>query len=270
MKKNYLIIPDVHGRTFWKEKVYQVIENDENTHIIFLGDYIDPYSYEGVLPEDGISTLEEIIDLKKRSPSQITLLLGNHDCGYIWSSVCSSRRSKRYYNDINNLFVSNLSLFDIAYSVKINDRKYLFTHAGVHKIWIDKFIDYLGTKIDYDNIDFFLNNALHTEIYSDSLETFLGMYSYFRSYVGPDYGSCIWADVRELSSELHHREEDKKLGYFQIFGHTQLELEPIIQDDFACLDVRRYFILTSDEKLLDPIHPTCEWEYDLNNLKKEE
>ena len=266
--KKILIIPDVHGRTFWKEEVYRVIENEEDTHIVFLGDYVDPYQYEGIFPEDGIVVLEEIIDLKKRCPNQITLLLGNHDCGYIWRDVCSSRRDTVHYHDINHLFVSNLSLFDLAYKVEFNDKKYLFTHAGIHKIWIDKFIDYIGAKINYDMIDFFLNNALHTETYNDALEMYLGQYSYFRSYFGPDYGSCVWADVREMSEKLPHREADKELGYFQIFGHTQLENEPIVQNGFACLDVRRYFILTDENKLLDPQHPTGEWEYDLNNLDK--
>lgn len=258
-----LIIPDVHGRTFWKEEVYRVIENEENTHIVFLGDYVDPYQYEGIYPEDSIVILEEIIDLKKRCPKQITLLLGNHDCGYIWESVCSARRSTKYYMDINNLFESNESLFDLAYSTEINGQKYLFTHAGVHKIWIDKFINYVGAKINYDMIDFFLNNALHTEAYNDALETFLGQYSYFRSYFGPDYGSCVWADVREMSDELPHRKADKELGYFQIFGHTQLESKPIIQENFACLDVRRYFYLTDENKLLDPTYQGDEYEYDL-------
>ena len=265
-----LIIPDVHGRSFWKEEVYRVVENEKDTHIVFLGDYVDPYSYEGINPEDGIAALEEIIDLKIKYKNQITLLLGNHDCGYIWDSVCRARRSVKYYKDINHLLVSNLSLFDLAYKVEFGDKKYMFTHAGIHKVWIDKFIDYLNVKIGYNNIDFFLNNALHVETYSDALESFLGEYSYFRSYFGPDYGSCIWADVRELSEELPHREKDKELGYFQIFGHTQLENEPIIQDGFACLDVRRYFYLTDENKLLDPKHPTCEWEYDLNNLDKKQ
>ena len=261
-----IIIPDVHGRAFWKDAV----KGRENEEIIFLGDYIDPYGYEGIMPEDGILALEDIIKFKEEHPKNVHLLLGNHDCGYIWQSVCSARRSTKYYNDINHLFTSNLNLFDLAYKKEINGKKYLFTHAGVHKIWIDKFIDYLNAKIGYDNIDFFLNNLLHVDTYSDVLETFLGMYSYFRAYFGPDYGSCVWADVREMSEELPHREADKELGYFQIFGHTQLENEPIIQDGFACLDVRRYFILTEDNKLLDPTHPTCEWEYDLNNLKTKE
>ena len=239
-----IIIPDVHGRTFWKEAV----KGRENEEIVFLGDYIDPYGYEGITPEDGIIALEDIIKFKQDHPNNVHLLLGNHDAGYIWESVCSARRSRKYYGNISHLFTSNLEKFDL-----------------VHKIWIDKFIEYLNAKIDYDNIDFFLNNALHCGAYSDAVETFLGMYSYFRSYVGPDYGSSIWADVREMSEELPHIEEDKKLGYYQIFGHTQLENDPIVKEDFACLDVRRYFELTDTEILKDP---TCGREYDLNNLKK--
>ena len=256
-----IIIPDVHGRTFWKEAV----KGRENEESVFLGDYIDPYGYEGITPEDGIIALEDIIKFKQDHPNNVHLLLGNHVAGYIWESVCSARRSRKYYGDISHLFTSNLEKFDLVYKTEINGKKYLFSHAPVHKIWIDKFIEYLNAKIDYDNIDFFLNNALHCGAYSDAVETFLGMYSYFRSYVGPDYGSSIWADVREMSEELPHIEEDKKLGYYQIFGHTQLENDPIVKEDFACLDVRRYFELTDTEILKDP---TCGREYDLNNLKK--
>ena len=37
-----IIIPDVHGRTFWREAI-EKYRNKENTQIIFLGDYLDPY-----------------------------------------------------------------------------------------------------------------------------------------------------------------------------------------------------------------------------------
>ena len=40
MKKNdIIIIPDVHGRTFWKEAVRDLTDRS----VIFLGDYLDPY-----------------------------------------------------------------------------------------------------------------------------------------------------------------------------------------------------------------------------------
>lgn len=43
--KRILIIPDVHGRDFWKDPVYESL-NDENIHIVFLGDFTDTYSAE--------------------------------------------------------------------------------------------------------------------------------------------------------------------------------------------------------------------------------
>ena len=39
------IIPDVHGRQFWKDVIPR---KDEFEKIIFLGDYLDPYGFEGI------------------------------------------------------------------------------------------------------------------------------------------------------------------------------------------------------------------------------
>ena len=46
-----LIIPDVHGRTFWKRAI-DLIENYDK--IIFLGDYLDPYQYEDMESQNSI------------------------------------------------------------------------------------------------------------------------------------------------------------------------------------------------------------------------
>lgn len=258
--KELMIIPDVHGRTFWKEKVYKLLNYDENTHIVFLGDYVDPYQYEGIFPEDAIPILEEIIDLKKSNPNRITLLLGNHDCGYIWSDVCASRRDRKNYNEISNLFSKNLDLFDLAYSCELGGKKYLLTHAGVHKQWFD--LVFGQNSEYYPKIDMFLNNWLHSD--QENIEDCLGIYSYFRGYTPDNYGSCIWADVREWSDELYNASLNEDLGWYQIFGHTQLELDPIIKKDFACIDTRRYYILTEENKLLDPQYPMGGWTWDLN------
>lgn len=40
-----LIIPDVHGRDFWKDAANRFPGN-----IVFLGDYLDPYPLEGISP----------------------------------------------------------------------------------------------------------------------------------------------------------------------------------------------------------------------------
>ena len=43
---NWVIIPDVHGRKFWRSAV----QGHEEDKIIFLGDYVDPYDWEEILP----------------------------------------------------------------------------------------------------------------------------------------------------------------------------------------------------------------------------
>ena len=42
-----LLIPDVHGRYFWKGPVKETLENT-NAKIVFLGDYLDVYLREFV------------------------------------------------------------------------------------------------------------------------------------------------------------------------------------------------------------------------------
>ena len=41
MAKKVLVIPDVHGETFWKGPVYRYIDLVDK--IVFLGDYLDSY-----------------------------------------------------------------------------------------------------------------------------------------------------------------------------------------------------------------------------------
>ena len=65
MAKKILVIPDIHGETFWKEPVQKYLEQVDR--IIFLGDYLDPYrSHLEKYNFDAIyNNLMEIIDLKQ-------------------------------------------------------------------------------------------------------------------------------------------------------------------------------------------------------------
>ena len=45
-----LIIPDVHGRLFWKKAV----ETGDYEKVVFLGDYVDPYELEGITDEEAL------------------------------------------------------------------------------------------------------------------------------------------------------------------------------------------------------------------------
>ena len=73
-----LVIPDVHGRDFWKEPC-----NNWTDKIIFLGDYHDPY---GEYIDEEPNKAESLTNLRKlaafvenkRHTSDVICLLGNH------------------------------------------------------------------------------------------------------------------------------------------------------------------------------------------------
>lgn len=71
-----LILPDIHGRPFWKKAVEKY--KNEVDKIVFLGDYLDPYVWEGITRKNAIRNFEEIIDYKINNKDKVVLLLGNH------------------------------------------------------------------------------------------------------------------------------------------------------------------------------------------------
>ena len=240
-----ILVPDIHCRPFYKDVLSNKVDR-----IIFLGDYLDPYAYEGYLIEDGIANLEEIIDFKNKNKDRVTLLLGNHDCGYIWPAVCSSRRSSKYYSDIKFMFTKNLNLFDLA----VQENKCLISHAGIHKDWYDLLYKLVNKELpkNYNNVANYINNLLH--LGNSELAYALEIYSNYRGWSGLEYGSCVWADVREWLNN------SDTMDYFQIFGHTQLTDEPIITKDIACIDVRRIFILNNNVLIDNDRKITTLWE----------
>lgn len=67
-----LVVPDVHGRTFWKEPCQQW-----QGLIVFLGDYHDPYPYE-VSQHKSHKNLQELVEFYEENMSRTVCLLGNH------------------------------------------------------------------------------------------------------------------------------------------------------------------------------------------------
>ena len=51
--RKLIIIPDVHGRSFWRDAV----KRNPGAEFIFLGDYLDPYPDEGYTDEEVIKGL---------------------------------------------------------------------------------------------------------------------------------------------------------------------------------------------------------------------
>lgn len=211
-----LIVPDVHGRAFWHRAMELVDQVDQ---IVFLGDYLDPYSHEGISFAVAFEEFAQILKFKKDNPNKVTLLVGNHDMHYIIKDFMDcSRRNTVMLDHLHELYNSNLDLFDL---IHIED-DWIFSHAGVYKGWMDKY-------------EFTLEDL--------NLKTFLGSHwpaledlSWYRGGCNP-VGSCIWADIRESTKH------EVFPGYKQVVGHTQLNDKPIITDSIMCVDVRRCFIL---------------------------
>ena len=221
-----LIIPDVHGRSFWREPV----TSEEFDHIVFLGDYLDPYPQEGITQRQAFENFKEIVELKQSAPKQVTLLLGNHDMHYYSQHYCRLVPKVRYNSShawkYKQFFAEHRSLFSLAYEINANDRRYLFTHAGITKEWYNLHHILIGDCTAH-NLQSLLRAPNGYEVLAE-----MGA-----ERGGHDkWGSIIWADVAEMEMT------EPLPGIYQIFGHT-LDSEPIITNDWACLDCAHAFVL---------------------------
>ena len=238
-----LCIGDIHGRNFWKEAVEKSIDKVEK--IIFLGDYLDPYPWEGITRKEAIANFQEIIDFKKENKDNVVLLLGNHDFPYIDKKVFYTRSrydSSNAYH-IEEMFRSHRSLFQLADEALIDGKRFLFTHAGLVPQWYEKHEADID-KLTVGSLNHLLNSPNGIKILCEA--------SYYRG--GWDqFGSIVWCDVNEMAEETQHMKKvegvsvnDKLPWDYQVFGHSQQEEHPIITKEFACLDCRKAFILTDE------------------------
>lgn len=250
MHKIY-IIPDVHCRPFYKP-----VLNIKDELVVFLGDYLDPYHYEGFSDAQGLENLEEIIEFA-RNNKNVTLLVGNHDLNEIFSPIVCFRTEEKYYEPAHKLFRDNIDLFSIA--KKIDNT--IFTHAGLCAGWIDmmnKRFKHAGNdfKLTEDNIVDYLNKEFSIELEHDKAVSY-GFSSFLHSdifCVGRDrggeapYGGPLWCD-------FHYGFYPSKdwIG-FQIFGHTQSYETGLVRTRVSgvCLDSRAIFEYYPETRLIVP------------------
>ena len=245
--ENIMVIPDIHGRNFWKSCIDKVKDH----MIIFLGDYIDPYPYNmdifesseyKILQENSIENLKDIIQFKKDNIDNVVLLLGNHDCSYMYDqNICRSRHDYKNHEEISKLFKENKHLFQLAYTTYIDNNIILFSHAGVHKLWIEDICNKLNKDIPFEhNVSSFLNELYYKQP-SNVMVNILKQIPWSRG--GYDsVGSCIWTDLYDWDDELYSEYNCK-----QIFGHTQLNNTGNIvcqENKYYCVDSRKIFELT--------------------------
>lgn len=221
-----IIIPDVHGRSFWRDAVVKY-PHDE---FIFLGDYLDPYPYEGIDAAEAFSGLQDIVRLWKERPGKVTLLLGNHDLHYLHGELEGSRFDVRHAGRNAAFFKANMSAFQLAYEREAAGERHLFTHAGVGHRWLSHHIP--GLKDEQITADFF-NRCYPRKAFIKTLADV----SYFRWGMS-EYGSPVWADVQEQCIA-----ENQIPGVIQIFGHTMVNAPVNLYNRIYCLDCQRPFYL---------------------------
>ena len=227
MEKKILIIPDVHGRTFWKS----ALETGDYEKIVFLGDYTDPYETEGITNLEALKNFNSIIAFKQQNPEKVVLLLGNHDLHYYSNYYYELVRCTRYDPvsavDLQRLFTKYNNFFQLAWETDWGSKHYLFSHAGITHSWLKRNLK-LIKKPDANH----LNRLLLT---NEGLET-LAQVGEIRWGDYPS-GSMVWADVEEMFIS------DPLPGTYQIVGHSMQFDGPIIAEQFACLDCRAAFSL---------------------------
>ena len=207
-----LIIPDIHGRDFWIEPCSHIDEFDK---IIFLGDYHDPYSWQVSKDTSRHRLRDKLVPFVIEHQDKVVCLFGNHDGNYLVGDM-ADRFDMFHANEIRNyLLEMNIKLIH-------KEGKYLFSHSGVLPKWLSS--NNLALE-DLETLPFDHPSLMNVSPYR-------GGWS--------EAGSCVWGDVREYISSEHIPD------IYQIFGHTQLEKDPIIMDDCANLDCRKAFVLEND------------------------
>ena len=242
-----LIISDVHARPFWKEAINK--HGNECDRIIFLGDEVDPYQDEGFTRKEAIQCLKDIIEFKQNNKEKTILLIGNHAAHYF---IKDFPRSSRYDSSnaykIREIYLSHRSLFQLAHEEIINNKRYLFTHAGLMNSWLKRNEDIIGEPT-VENLNRLTETTRGIRALSDI--------SNYRTWLGEKSGSILWSDVREkidankseIDNVVPNEDSIVQLYDYQIFGHTQLAKDPIITDKWACLDCRKAFIIDENKEI---------------------
>lgn len=262
--KRVLVIPDIHGRIFWKEDVTAMIADIDNQviDVVFLGDYVDPYPQDGITDEQAIKGFREIIDFAK-GRDNVHLLLGNHDMQYFKEGFVSEwdycRYNMEHEDEIKRLFRGKYNLFKIAWQTTVNGQNYMFTHAGIVKEWISYFNERVIDSYritDFEATVEYLNKMLHSKKGLAALSCI----SRERGGRLP-YGSPVWADIEEHWNMIrYYQEPNFYKEFYQIFGHSKIWTEVWSEDyrdkslyyvtpHFAMLDAMTSFIIDDDGKI---------------------
>lgn len=248
-----LVVPDVHGRLFWKSPVKKYLDTVDK--VVFLGDYLDPYEDEDGLVDDIFENKMEIIELKRNNREKVVLLKGNHDQHYaserFEEKAGGSRMDQLNWNKYHKAFNDYKDLFQLAYLEVVNDMPYVFSHAGLTTYWLNKvntnLWNYPDRNVSVANPEIIERiNLLDDDGKGQDMLAVVGRN---RSWFGEKTGSVLWADIDEHA--IPHAPKAYGLNkVFQVFGHSMLieGCDKIEFDNFAMIDSQQCFMIDESTK----------------------
>jgi predicted phosphodiesterase len=199
----HLILGDTHGRPTWKKAAAEDFDM-----LVFLGDYFDSWDFSAT---EEIHNFREICQFKRDNPDRVTLLIGNHDFHYMPTAMSVGESYSGFKTasgwNIREVLEENMDLLQMAYRFD----KWLCTHAGVTKTWLNKTLE-----INPDDKVFFpipIIDEYINDVFKHSPRHFL-----FNGNedTGDDITqSPIWVRPASLMS-------DALDNYKQIVGHTRV------------------------------------------------
>ena len=232
MAQHIIIIPDIHGREFWRKAIKEL---PKDAHVVFLGDYLDPYENEWIYWTDAFKGLLDVIEFKKTHFEQVTLLFGNHDLHYLFPELKGTRYNEYKEDVIRATFEKNLDCFQMAVEYVVGAKRYLFSHAGVHPEWVRKHSDLFGS------VDKITAETFNRLMFTDEFVAALCDVSALRGGWSR-VGSMIWADMDEFVGTKENESE-----MYQICGHTKCANgQPKVFGNVICVDCQKAFLLSEN------------------------
>lgn len=236
---NTVVIGDIHGRSLWKK----IIEQEQPSRVIFIGDYFDSFNISGL---DQIHNFKEIIEYKKLNPNvEVVMLIGNHDYHYFQGigDRGTSGFQRNLFFSINQVIEENKTHMQLSYKMG----NILFTHAGVSSV----FMDCVARNIwDIRSISDMLNDVFKYRPLTFDFGKYAKEYT---DETGDDiYQSPIWIRPQSLIHSNKDTQLEEKL--IQIVGHTSFNEIKTIDGKYWFIDclhseTSQYLLINSKHEI---------------------
>lgn len=231
-----VVIGDIHGSKKWKK----IVEKEENADkIIFIGDYFDSFDFK---PIEQIENFKNIHEYKLNNSAKVELLIGNHDFHYMWGIEDEySGYNWVHSNDYCQLISESLK--ENFLKICHVEDKFMFTHAGISKTWLES-VDIVNDENIVDNIN---------ELFKYQPRKFgFTMGKNFSPYGNDKEQTPLWIRPQAL-------EGDAIEGYTHVVGHTQhVSIKDYMRKykRSICVDVlpmNEYLVITDGEVIVKDI-----------------